>query len=64
MTVSIFNILEYPIEPCEFCGTGIDIDVPETYTFTPIEGVICSNCEERQRAFEDATEVYEELVVI
>jgi len=63
MGFSLYDILEPPIEPCEGCGEYIDIDAPDTYSFTPTDSVVCCDCEERQIAFEDSTEVWEEVVV-
>jgi len=61
--ISSIDILESQIESCEGCGGEIDIDVPETYSFTSLGGVVCCGCEERQLAFENATEVLEEVLV-
>ena len=63
MMIASLDMLESQIEPCEGCGEEIDIDARGTYNFSPT-GVVCSGCEERQIAFENVTEVCEELVVI
>ena len=59
MGLSLYDVYEYPIEPCEGCGEIVELEAPETFSSTSYDTVICNACKKRQRDFEDAVEEIE-----